>query len=131
MEIYKDKNYKVAREGLLVRPDAEDFLRQVDSIIFDVDGVLIDVKGSFRVVICRAVDYYFRKILGVKGDGELLHLEDTHLFKMAGGFNNDWDLTEVAIAFFVWKQLSDRLDTIGELSSKGMTVPRPLSTHSS
>ncbi len=122
MEIYKDKDYKVAREGLLVRPDAEDFLRQVDSIIFDVDGVLIDVKASFRVVICRAVDYYFRKILGVKGDGELLHLEDTHHFKMAGGFNNDWDLTEVAIAFFVWKQLSDGLDTIGDLSSKGMTV---------
>jgi len=122
VKLYEDENYRMAGEGVLVRRGVEDLLRRVDSVIFDIDGVLIDVRGSFRVVICRTVDFYFRKVLGVGGDGSLLHIEDTHHFKMAGGFNNDWDLTEAAIAFFVWKHLSGGLDTIEGLSSEGTSV---------
>jgi HAD superfamily phosphatase len=66
----------------------------MDLLIFDMDGVLIDVSGSYRKTIQHAVRLYLETCLGLKTDRrELVTLKDIFLFKSAGGFNNDWDLT--------------------------------------
>ena len=63
-------------------------------IIFDMDGVLIDVTGSYREVVRRTVNLYLEKILGVKIINEnWLTLSDIDFVKKSGGLNNDWDLT--------------------------------------
>ena len=36
----------------------------IDTIIFDIDGVLIDVKSSFRKVSCLTVKAYLSLVLG-------------------------------------------------------------------
>jgi HAD superfamily hydrolase (TIGR01548 family) len=66
----------------------------LDVLVFDMDGVLIDVSKSYRKTIEKTVHLYLTACLGFKqGKRELALDEAISLFKAAGGFNNDWDLT--------------------------------------
>ena len=74
----------------------------MDLLIFDMDGVLIDVSRSYRETIQRTVDIYLETCLGVgRGKGRLVTKEDIFLFKSAGGFNNDWDLTSSLLLYLL------------------------------
>ncbi len=56
----------------------------IDLIIFDIDGVLVDVSTSYRKAIKKTAEYF--------NAGEITK-NDIQLLKDEGGFNNDWDLT--------------------------------------
>ena len=68
----------------------------IDTVIFDIDGVLIDVTRSFRLVIAMVVADYLKTYENYYGPS-LITPEGTQIFKDRGGFNNDWELTEAAI----------------------------------
>ncbi len=80
-------------------------LPAVDAVIFDVDGVLVDVSGSFRQAISKTVQHYFNHVLDVPGDELLVDTTEYELFKLAGDFNNDWDLSKAAVAYCLMKQI--------------------------
>lgn len=62
------------------------------AVLFDIDGVLIDVRQSYIDSIRKTVDLYLQKILLVPFYREpLLSRDDVNHFKLLGGFNNDWD----------------------------------------
>jgi HAD superfamily phosphatase len=70
------------------------FMEKLDILVFDMDGVLIDVTNSYRKTIQRTVQIYLGTCLGFKGRREqVVTGEDISLFKSTGGFNNDWDLS--------------------------------------
>jgi HAD superfamily phosphatase len=74
----------------------------MDLLIFDMDGVLIDVSGSYREAIQQTVRIYLKTCLGFKdGKAEPVTKEDIFLFKSAGGFNNDWELTSGLLLFLL------------------------------
>jgi len=74
----------------------------MDILIFDMDGVLIDVSRSYRETIQRTVQIYLKTCLSFKdGEAEPVTKEDISLFKSAGGFNNDWDLTSGLLLFLL------------------------------
>jgi len=74
----------------------------MDILIFDMDGVLIDVSRSYRETIQRTVQIYLKTCLGFKdGEAEPVTKEDISLFKSAGGFNNDWNLTSALLHFLL------------------------------
>jgi HAD superfamily hydrolase (TIGR01548 family) len=74
----------------------------MDILIFDMDGVLIDVSRSYRETIQRTVQIYLKTCLGFKdGEAEPVTKEDISLFKSVGGFNNDWDLTSGLLLFLL------------------------------
>jgi len=74
----------------------------MDLLIFDMDGVLVDVSRSYRETIQRTVDIYLETCLGFgRGKGRLVTKEDIFLFKSAGGFNNDWDLTSSLLLYLL------------------------------
>ena len=81
-------------------------LDELDAVIFDVDGVLVEVSGSFRQVISLTVQHYFNHVLKVPGQERLVSAEDTGLFKLAGNFNNDWELSKGATAFCMMKLIA-------------------------
>jgi phosphoglycolate phosphatase-like HAD superfamily hydrolase len=63
-------------------------------VIFDMDGVLIDVSNSYREVVRLSVVTYLRVVLGADSlPGDVVTLADVDEVKKSGGFNNDWDLT--------------------------------------
>jgi len=69
-----------------------------DTVIFDIDGVLIDVKKSFRRSIVKTVQFVFTRFFNLDDTGLLVTQEDIAHFKRAGGFNNDWELTFSLVA---------------------------------
>lgn len=67
-------------------------------IVFDMDGVLIDVSGSYREAARKTARLFFA---GAKGFGKLpdplFPLSDLAALKQTGGLNNDWDLTALTL----------------------------------
>ena len=88
---------------LNITPHAEQVRPDIDAVIFDMDGVLLDITGSIRVVNCLAVPFFLREVLGWPASDDLLTSADIELFKHAGGFNDDWDLTYALVLHYLVK----------------------------
>jgi phosphoglycolate phosphatase-like HAD superfamily hydrolase len=81
-------------DGILNHRKYGEKLMRAQLIIFDMDGVLIDVTGSYRAVTRLSVILYLSKVIGVeKLDDDFISLQDVAAIKRTGGLNNDWDLT--------------------------------------
>lgn len=85
----------------------------VDAVVLDVDGVLVDVADSYRRAIVESVDRVY---------GETIDREDIQQFKDAGGFNNDWELTDAAALYVLARregmdlalsQFTDAIEAMG------------------
>jgi HAD superfamily phosphatase len=59
--------------------------RPPDVIVFDMDGVLVEVMDSYREAIRETVRHF---------TGELVTHDEIQDFKNAGGWNNDWLLSQ-------------------------------------
>ena len=74
---------------------------QVDAVVLDVDGVLVDVADSYRRAIVESVE---------RVHGDTIEKADIQSFKDAGGFNNDWELTYAAALFVLARREGLDLD---------------------
>lgn len=77
---------------LVAAPWVMEQAAQADTLIFDIDGVLIDVSRSFTLATCEVVQFYLTRMLGWQTAGRYITPSDVDRFKAAGGFNDDWDL---------------------------------------
>ena len=68
---------------------------QADAVVLDVDGVLVDVADSYRRAILETVE---------RRHGDTIDRATIQRFKDAGGFNNDWELTDGAVLFVLARQ---------------------------
>ncbi len=59
-------------------------------VLFDIDGVLVDVRPSYYRVIQKTVIFYLRDILGFPVPDDLVTEAHVAAVKRMGGFNNDW-----------------------------------------
>ena len=84
-------------------PSAEMHRADIDAIIFDMDGVLLDITDSIRVIACLAVPYYLRTVLGWPAPDDLVTSQDIEMFKNAGGFNDDIDLVQALVLHYIAK----------------------------
>ena len=88
---------------LFVKQELVKLLPQLDAILLDIDGVVLDVSGSFRVVASEVTQWYALNILKMSDGGAFFTSAETELFKNAGGFNNDFDLANAAVALLCAK----------------------------
>ncbi len=62
----------------------------VDTVVLDIDGVLVDVADSYRRAVVESVEHVY---------GETIPKADIQQFKNAGGFNNDWEVADAAALY--------------------------------
>jgi HAD superfamily hydrolase (TIGR01548 family) len=111
-----NSNY-LFNENIILNKKILNKISQVDSLVFDIDGVLIDVRDSYREAACQTVQFYFKEILRFQGSQNLINPEEVKYFKMAGGFNNDWDLSSAVVLFYLMKAEENNLQNIDDLRS--------------
>ena len=67
-------------------------------IVFDMDGVIIDVSGSYRDTVRKTAGLFFKGAVSWESlPDPLFPLTDLARVKQSGGLNNDWDLTFLVI----------------------------------
>ncbi|MFD1511794.1 TIGR01548 family HAD-type hydrolase [Halomarina rubra] len=64
----------------------------VDTIVLDIDGVLVDVADSYRRAVVETLDRTY---------DETIDRDGVQSFKDAGGFNDDWELTHAAALYIL------------------------------
>ncbi|MEA3254824.1 MAG: HAD hydrolase-like protein [Candidatus Altiarchaeota archaeon] len=85
-----------------------------DVIVWDIDGVLVDVRESYRKAIMETVQYYFTGLIGLDLEKKLMTFRDTQMFKLSGRFNDDWKVTYASVLCFLTKlvhELDDEMMT--------------------
>jgi phosphoglycolate phosphatase-like HAD superfamily hydrolase len=84
-----------------IRPGLQ-YPSALDTIFFDIDGVLIKTTNSFRLTGIAVAEYVVGTLLGLdwgQCEGKaLVTIADVNAFKQAGGFNNDWDMSYLLVS---------------------------------
>jgi HAD superfamily phosphatase len=70
-----------------------------DCVLFDIDGVLVDIRKSYNVTIKKTVEYMLKFITG-RSFRTLVTDQIILKFRQSGGFNNDTD-TSYAITLAI------------------------------
>lgn len=106
---------KTKEIAIYIKPQIESLLKRVDTLIFDVDGVLLDVHRSFwDVILLTTKKYLSLHSLRSNFSSRKSHIK---LLKLAGGFNNDWDVTSALILISLSYAFNHPLD-IKELTKE-------------
>ncbi|MEM1514614.1 MAG: hypothetical protein QXT26_06490 [Thermoproteota archaeon] len=97
-------------------------INKIDAVIFDCDGVLIDVRESYDKAIAKATAWIFERLTGYKIPEDLITSEIIFLFRKSGGFNNDYDIVYGLLMFLLSemppKFLEELTTIIRSLNSK-------------
>jgi phosphoglycolate phosphatase-like HAD superfamily hydrolase len=87
-------------EGIYVDDSKIKILNELDSIIFDCDGVLIDITKSYDQVIIKTTRYVLENLAKINSSIDV-DFKIIDGFKSTGGFNDEVDLTYAAIISLV------------------------------
>ena len=109
-------------EKIFLKKNILNRLFQVDTLVFDIDGVLIDARNSFIKAVCQTVQFYFIKVLHFNGSHNLINPKEVEYFKMAGGFNSDWDLTSAVVLFYLMKARKNNLKDVDEVKDRAPDI---------
>ena len=83
-------------------------------IVFDMDGVIVDVSGSYRNAVRQTARLFFKGADSWESLPEpLFSHDDLSRVKQSGGLNNDWELTFLIInlLFTLVKRSSEHPDS--------------------
>jgi len=88
------------QEGIYVDDSIVEILKTSDAIIFDCDGVLIDITKSYDLTITKTIKYVLENLSNIN-DSIKIESEIIDEFKSTGGFNDEVDLTYASIISLV------------------------------
>lgn len=73
---------------------AQEAMKRPKLIVFDMDGVIVDVSRSYRETVRQTARLFLQGARGFERlPDPLFSLVDLARLKQTGGLNNDWDLT--------------------------------------
>ena len=87
-------------DGIYVDDSKIEKLNQVDAIIFDCDGVLIDITKSYDLAIIKTTQYVLKNLAQIDNAIDI-DFKIIDGFKSTGGFNDEVDLTYAVILSLV------------------------------
>ena len=83
-------------EGIYIDSALLDSLTDLDAIIFDCDGVLINIKNSYDEAITKTTEHILKKHGKISNPLQITS-EIIEAFKETGGFNDEVDVTYASI----------------------------------
>jgi phosphoglycolate phosphatase-like HAD superfamily hydrolase len=87
-------------EGIYVDDSKIKILNDIDAVIFDCDGVLIDITKSYDSAIIKTTQYVLENFAKISNSIDV-DFKIIDGFKSTGGFNDEVDLTYAAIISLV------------------------------
>ncbi|NQV40426.1 MAG: HAD hydrolase-like protein [Nitrosopumilus sp.] len=87
-------------EGIYTDDSKIQILNKIDAIIFDCDGVLIDITKSYDLAIIKTTQYVLENLAKINSSINV-DFKIIDGFKSTGGFNDEVDLTYAAIISLV------------------------------
>ena len=92
-------------EGIYIDDDNDnsnirETFNKIDAIVFDCDGVLVDITKSYDQTIINTTRHVLKNLAGIDNIIDV-DFEIIDGFKSTGGFNDEVDLTYAAIISFV------------------------------
>ncbi len=84
--------YRLGSQSAYVRADKLGEIRRVDVIVFDCDGVLIDISESYIKAVAKTTCFLVEAFTGATLPESLFDGALNSAYKQRGGFNNDWTL---------------------------------------
>jgi len=112
-------------EGIYIDDSGIDALKEIDAVIFDCDGVLIDISKSYDQAILKTTRYVLENYAQINNSIDV-DFKIIDGFKSTGGFNDEVDLTYAAIISLVaakkleQDQTSFIFDVIDNADSSGI-----------
>lgn len=91
------------------RPDLTKHIK-FEAIIFDIDGVLVDVKRSYNGAIIKTVQIILEEIFNIRISSEYPFEVMISKLRNTGGFNNDIDTTYAIILILLYCVLVKKMD---------------------
>lgn len=87
-------------DGIYVHDSRIKEIGEIDAVIFDCDGVLIDITKSYDLAIVKTTQYILKNFAKID-DAMDVDFKIIDGFKSTGGFNDEVDLTYAAIISLV------------------------------
>ena len=87
------------KNGILIKKDSLKTIKKIDAIIFDCDGVLVDVSKSYDLAIKNTTKHVLDKFQGIRSIS--ISPQIISGFKATGGFNDEVDVTYASILSLV------------------------------
>ena len=94
-------------DGIFVDTAKIDKIKSLDGVIFDCDGVLIDISNSYDLTIKKTVDFVLKKMANID-QPNIVNSQMIDGFKATGGFNDEVDATYSIILSVVAAKKLDR-----------------------
>ena len=91
---------KKISDGIYVDDSKIEILEKIDAVIFDCDGVLIDITKSYDLAIIQTTQYVLENLAKIDSSIDV-DFKIIDGFKSTGGFNDEVDLTYAAIISLV------------------------------
>lgn len=88
---------------VIVRRESLERLAALDTLIFDLDGVILDPSRSIQRAHPEALKFWGERLMGWERCDGLISPADITAFKLAGGFNDDWNIAAAAGLFYCVK----------------------------
>ena len=84
---------------------------EFEAIIFDIDGVLVDVRKSYNGAIIKTVQIILQEVFEIKNSTDYPFEFMISKLRNTGGFNNDIDTTYAIILILLYCVLIKKMDT--------------------
>lgn len=115
-----------SENGLIyLREDKLPEIADIDTIVFDCDGVLLDVRNAYNVAIAATTRYIIEAFTGTIIPEELFDSKLNHVYKRTGGFNNDWSHA-YAVIMRILAELPDKeLEELDKIAGESLRYASP------